>query len=153
MTQAAKRQAAKLGGSEGAPLSATDDEHPLSSPHNSVPLSDSGSVTVAALVNLLRLLVNLLRLMGAELVLAQPGCETERFENAVRTKIQQFVSPNVSAEAREAGLRFAQYLVEQVLSQIRAQARIKRSLTPPASRQGRSSNDKAEEAKPPRLLN
>ena len=146
MTEAAKRQSAKPGGSEGTPPSAPDAGHSVSSQHNSVPLSDSGSVTVAALVNLLRL-------MGAELVLAQPGCETERFENAVRTKIQQFVSPNVSAEARETGLRFAQYLVEQVLSQIRAQAQIKRSLTPPAPRQGHSSTDKAEEAKLPRLLN
>jgi hypothetical protein len=145
MTQAAKRQVAKPGGSEGTPPGAPDAERPVSSQSSSVPLSDSGSVTVAALVNLLRL-------MGAELVLAQPGCETERFESAVRTKIQQFVSPNVSAEAREAGLRFAQYLVEQVLSQIRAQAQIKRSLTP-APRQARSSNDKAEDSKLPRLLN
>jgi hypothetical protein len=82
--------------------------------------SEAGSATVAALLNLLRL-------MGAELVLVR-GTNIAQFEHAVRTKIGEFVSPTANQEAREAGLAQARYLVEQVLTQIRAQADLKKNL-------------------------
>jgi hypothetical protein len=110
-------------------------------------LPEAGSAAIAALLHLIRL-------MGAELVLAQPGCETERFEKAVRTKIEQFTSPTANQGARDAGLAFARHLVEQVLTQIRAQAQVKRSLTP-AHQAAHQQNPEAAEAEPemPRFLN
>ncbi len=86
-----------------------------------VVFTESGGATVAALLHLLRL-------MGAELVLVH-GADTERFEQAVRTKIEQFPTPTANKQARDAGLARARHLVEQVLTQIRAQAELKRSLT------------------------
>jgi len=74
-------------------------------------------------------LLHLIRLMGADLVLHRPDADVERFEQAVRTKIEQFTSPTANQSARDAGLAFARYLVEQVLTQIRAQAQIKKSLS------------------------
>jgi len=74
-------------------------------------------------------LLHLLRLMAADLVLYRPDADIERFEQAVRTKIEQFVSPTVNQAARDAGLAFARHLVEQVLVQVRAQAEIKKSLS------------------------
>lgn len=85
-----------------------------------VVFTESGGATVAALLHLLRL-------MGAELVLVH-GADTERFEQAVRTKIEQFPAPTANQQARDAGLARARHLVEQVLTQIRAQAELKRSL-------------------------
>jgi hypothetical protein len=82
---------------------------------------ESGSVTVAALLNLLRL-------VGSELVLSQSGCETERFEQAVRAKIGQFLSPTTNENARAVGLLRARQLVEHVMAQIRAQAQLQKSL-------------------------
>jgi hypothetical protein len=110
-------------------------------------LPEAGSAAIAALLHLIRL-------MGAELVLAQPGCETERFEQAVRTKIEQFVSPTTNQTARDAGLAFARHLVEQVLTQIRAQAQVKRSLTP-GQHTAHPQSPGATEAEPemPRFLN
>jgi hypothetical protein len=84
--------------------------------------TESGSVAVAALLNLVRL-------MGAELVLNHAGGETERFEQAVRAKIGQFATPNADAQAREVGLTCAKDLVEQVIAQIRAQAKMHKSLS------------------------
>jgi hypothetical protein len=66
--------------------------------------------------------------MGGELVLNVAGAETERFERAVRSKIEQYTSPTTNLAARKAGLAFASHLVEQVLTQLRAQAEVKRSL-------------------------
>ncbi len=86
-------------------------------------LPEAATVTLASLVNLLRL-------MGAELVMMQPESGTERFEQAVRAKIHQFASPTTNQHAHEAGLAYAQHLMEQVLIQIRAQAEVKRSLAP-----------------------
>jgi hypothetical protein len=83
--------------------------------------SEAGGVTVAALLHLLRL-------MGAELVLMR-GSTVAQFEQAVRSKISEFVSPTANPAAREAGLAQARYLVEQVLTQIKAQAELKKSLT------------------------
>ena len=74
-------------------------------------------------------LLHLIRLMGADLVLNRADADLERFEQAVRTKIEQFTSPTANQSARDAGLAFARYLVEQVLTQMRAQAQIKKSLS------------------------
>lgn len=74
-------------------------------------------------------LLHLIRLMGADLALNRPDVDLERFEQAVRTKIEQFTSPTANQSARDAGLAFARHLVEQVLTQIRAQVQIKKSLS------------------------
>jgi hypothetical protein len=74
-------------------------------------------------------LLHLIKLMGGELVLNVAGGETERFERAVRSKIEQYASPTTNPAARKSGLAFASHLVEQVLTQLRAQAEVKRSLT------------------------
>ena len=91
--------------------------------------SEAGGVTVAALLHLLRL-------TGAELVLMR-GTTVAQFEQAVRSKIGEFVSPTANPAAREAGLAQARYLVEQVLTQIKAQAELKKSLAvePPSPQQ------------------
>jgi hypothetical protein len=85
-------------------------------------LPETAAVTIAALLHLFRL-------AGAELVLMRPGYETQRFEQAVHSKIDQFTGPTTSQSARDTGLALARHLVEQVLTQIRAQAEVKRSLT------------------------
>jgi hypothetical protein len=97
-------------------------------------------------------LLHLLRLMGAELVLTRGG-EIGQFEQAVRAKIDQFSSPTANQQARHAGLACARHLVEQVLTQIRAQAELKRSLTAmgPAVSGPRAANDG--EPREARLLN
>jgi hypothetical protein len=74
-------------------------------------------------------LLHLIRLMGADLVLNRADADLDRFEQAVRTKIEQFTSPTANQSARDAGLAFARHLVEQVLTQIRAQVQIKKSLS------------------------
>jgi hypothetical protein len=89
--------------------------------------TEAGGAAVAALLHLLRL-------MGAELVLMRPDCDPTRFEQAVRTKIEQFPSPTANEHAREAGLAHARHLVEQVLLQIRAQAELKKNLGASAGR-------------------
>jgi len=117
--------------SAGSPPATGDDSpEPLSSavspvtPNGAVrpenAFSEAGGATVAALLHLLRL-------MGAELVLMR-GSNIAQFEQAVRAKIGGFVSPTANPQAREAGLAHARYLVEQVLTQIRAQAELKKSL-------------------------
>lgn len=107
--------------------------------------TESGSVTLAALLNLLRL-------MGAELVLTHAGGETARFEQAVRAKIGQFTSSPAKPEAREAGLAYAKHLVEQVIAQIRAQAQLQKSLSP-APRREAPAPAAAPAPHLPRLLN
>jgi len=74
-------------------------------------------------------LLHLIRLMAADLVLHRADADLERFEQAVRSKIEQFTSPTANQSARDAGLAFARHLVEQVLTQIRAQVQIKQSLS------------------------
>jgi hypothetical protein len=101
--------------------------------------TEAGSEAVAALLHLMRL-------MGAELVLTQPGLDCARFEEAVRAKIQQFTSPTPNPRARETGLAHARYLVERVLLQIRAQAELKRNLT--AAGRQRSEPEKAASSAP-----
>ena len=85
-------------------------------------LPESASAAFAALLHLIRL-------MAADLVLHRPDADLERFEQAVRTKIEQFVSPTANQSARDAGLAFARHLIEQVLTQLRAQVEIKKSLS------------------------
>jgi hypothetical protein len=109
-------------------------------------LTETAMVTIAAILNLFRL-------AGAELVLLQPGSTTERFEQAVRTKIDQFPGPRTSQSAHDAGLAFARHLVEQVLTQIRAQAEVKRSLTPAESSAHPPGHDAQSTTAIPRLLN
>jgi hypothetical protein len=85
-----------------------------------VDFTAAGAATVAAILHLVRL-------MGAELVLAR-GHDLAQFEHAVRAKLGEFTSPTSDPEARQAGLAHARHLVEQVLTQIRAQAELKKSL-------------------------
>jgi len=70
---------------------------------------------------------HLVRLMGAELVLVR-GINIAQFEQSVRAKLGEFTSPTADQEARKAGLAQARHLVEQVLTQVRAQAELKKSL-------------------------
>ncbi len=74
-------------------------------------------------------LLHLIRLMGGDIVLHRTDADFERFEQAVRTKIEQFTSPTPNQSARDAGLAFARHLVEQVLTQLRAQVQLKKSLS------------------------
>lgn len=67
--------------------------------------------------------------MGGDIVLHRPDADFERFEQAVRTKIEQFTSPTTNQRVRDAGLAFARHLVEQVLMQLRAEVQIKKSLS------------------------
>jgi hypothetical protein len=87
--------------------------------------TEAGGATVAALLHLLRLL-------SAELVLIR-GIDIAQFEQAVRAKISDFTSPTANREARETGLTQARHLVEQVLTQVRAQAELKKSLSATAT--------------------
>ncbi len=80
----------------------------------------TGGVTVAAILHIFRL-------VGAELVLAR-GIDIAQLEQAVRAKLGEFTSPTTDLAAREAGLAHARFLVDHVLTQIRAQADLKRSL-------------------------
>jgi hypothetical protein len=100
--------------------------HPVATPQvvaceaRRVDFTAAGAATVAAILHLVRL-------MGAELVLTR-GHDLAQFEHAVRTKLGQFTSPTTDPEARQAGLAHARHLVEQVLTQIRAQAELRKSL-------------------------
>ncbi len=58
---------------------------------------EAATETIAALLHLIKL-------MGGELVLNVAGGETERFERAVRTKIEQYTSPTTNQAARKSGL-------------------------------------------------
>jgi hypothetical protein len=85
-----------------------------------VDFTAAGGATVAAILHLVRL-------MGAELVLVR-GIDVAQFEKSVRAKLGEFTSPTTDHEARKAGLARARHLVEQVLTQVRAQAELKKSL-------------------------
>jgi hypothetical protein len=99
---------------------------PIATQENSS--ADIGAGFPEAATETIAALLHLVKLMGGELVLNVAGGETERFERAVRTKIGQFTSPTANQAARKSGLAFATHLVEQVLTQLRAQAEVKRSL-------------------------
>jgi hypothetical protein len=105
---------------------------------------ESGRVTLAALLHLLRL-------MGSELVLTRSQCETGQFETAVRAKIGQFLSPTSDQAAHDAGLAYAKHLMEQVMAQIRAQAQLHKSLKPVPPR--KTTAPAAPASSLPRLLN
>jgi hypothetical protein len=102
---------------EQAPGGATREQPPVFETN----FTEAGGAAVAALLHLIRL-------MGAELVLMRRDCDPTRFEQAVRSKIEHFTSPTADEQSRQAGLAHARHLVEQVLTQIRAQAELKRSL-------------------------
>jgi hypothetical protein len=102
---------------EGAEPASTED---ASFKHEAL-FSEAGGVAIAAILHLLRL-------AGADLVLARHDLDPTQFERAVRAKLNQFTSPSANPEARAAGVAFARHLVEQVLVQIRAQAEVKKSL-------------------------
>jgi hypothetical protein len=123
MTRSIDRDARELGEDGGkphgeqAPGGAIREQPPVFDTN----FTEAGGAAVAALLHLIRL-------MGAELVLMRRDCDPTRFEQAVRSKIEHFTSPTANEHARQAGLAHARYLVEQVLTQIRAQAELKRSL-------------------------
>ena len=93
------------------------------------PVEEVGAAIPEAASAAFAALLHLIRLMAADLVLHRPDADLERFEQAVRTKIEQFVSPTANQSARDAGLAFARHLIEQVLTQLRAQVEIKKSLS------------------------
>jgi hypothetical protein len=90
--------------------------------------AEIGSGFPEAATEAIAALLHLIKLMGGELVLNVAGGESERLERAVRSKIEQYTSPTTNPASRKAGLAFASHLVEQVLTQLRAQAEVKRSL-------------------------
>jgi hypothetical protein len=115
---------------ESRPKQRTEDaapeDHP--GPRSAIADSDVGRITFTAAGGAaLAAILHLVRLMAAELVLAR-GSDIALFEQAVRTKLGDFTSPTTNEEARQAGLAHARHLVEHVLTQIRAQAELKRSL-------------------------
>jgi hypothetical protein len=108
--------------SEGSPERHPAETQPIAAGDaGKVDFTAAGGATVAAILHLLRL-------MGAELVLVR-GIDIAQFEQSVRSRLGEFTSPTTSQEARNAGLAHARYLIEQVLTQIRAQAELKKSLT------------------------
>lgn len=116
--------------------------------HPASAFTEVGGATVAALLHLLRLL-------SAELVLIR-GIDIAQFEQAVRAKISDFTSPTANREAREAGLTQARHLVEQVLTQVRAQAELKKSLSATATATSGAhapQRDDSPHAVAPKLLN
>jgi hypothetical protein len=117
--------------------------------------ADFGAGFPEAATETIAALLHLIKLMGGELVLNVAGGETERFERAVRSKIEQYTSPTTNPDARKSGLAFASHLVEQVLTQLRAQAEVKRSLA--KGRHGRRQETRADDAEaspsPPKFLN
>jgi len=93
------------------------------------PVEEVGAAIPEAASASFAALLHLIRLMAADLVLHRADADLERFEQAVRTKIEQFTSPTANQNARDAGLAFARHLVELVLTQLRAQVEIKKSLS------------------------
>jgi hypothetical protein len=145
--------------SEAHPKQSSDDQTPESSTARSrtdatapseVAFTEAGSATVAALLHLLRL-------MGAELVMMR-GNDLAKFEEAVLTKLEQAPCPTTNPNARTAGLVLARHLVDQILSQIRAQAEQRKSLTaatvqPTNESHSRSANESHSRTAHARLLN
>jgi hypothetical protein len=107
--------------SEGSPERHPAETQPIAAGDAGVYFTAAGGATVAAILHLVRL-------MGAELVLVR-GIDIAQFEQSVRARLGEFTSPTTSPEARNAGLAHARHLIEQVLTQIRAQAELKKSLT------------------------
>ena len=120
-----------------------DGSEPAAGASDASPVADIGASFPEAATETIAALLHLIKLMGGELVLNVAGGETERFERAVRSKITQYSSPTTNSPARKSGLAFATHLVEQVLTQLRAQAEVKRSLAKGkgAQRQKASADD------------
>ncbi len=112
--------------------------------------ADLGAGFPEAATETIAALLHLIKLMGGELVLNVAGGETERFERAVRSKMAQYTSPTTNQAARKSGLAFASHLVEQVLTQLRAQAEVKRSLA--KSRHEERGETRADDAEAPSTL-
>ena len=84
------------------------------------PISDDVKITLTALLNLIRLL-------SAELVAGRHRDDVAVLEQAIRAKLNH-IDPGVcSAEATARGLAYAHELVGPVLAQVRAQAAAARS--------------------------
>ena len=111
-----------------------DGSEPTAAASEMSPAADIGASFPETATETIAALLHLIKLMGGELVLNVAGGETERFERAVRSKITQYTSPLANPTARKSGLAFATHLVEQVLTQLRAQAEVKRSLGKGAGR-------------------
>jgi hypothetical protein len=124
MTDTARKSASE------ADVEATlpDGSEPPADASDTSPAADIGASFPEAATETIAALLHLIKLMGGELVLNVAGGETQRFERAVRSKIAQYTSPTADPSARQSGLAFATHLVEQVLTQLRAQAEVKRSL-------------------------
>lgn len=113
--------------------------------------SDELKVTLAALVNIIRLL-------GNELVAGQHRDDVELVERAIRTKLNKVNVANVSPEAMAAGLAQAHNLISPALSAMRKAAAEVRSAKPenaaPEPAAAPEPTDPAvtmPDAKPPRL--
>ena len=105
-----------------------DGPEPAADAASESPTAEIGASFPEPATETIAALLNLIKLMGGELVLNVAGGEPDRFERAVRSKIAQYSSPTTNPTARKSGLAFATHLVEQVLTQLRAQAEVKRSL-------------------------
>ncbi len=115
---------------DGSDASANDGDSPTGAAPRG-PVEEVSAALPEAATAAFAALLHLIRLMAADLVLHRSDANLERFEQAVRTKIEQFVSPTANQSARDAGLAFARHLVELVLTQLRAQVEIKKSLSLP----------------------
>jgi hypothetical protein len=99
--------------------------HPVATPQvvaceaGRVDFTAAGGATVAAILHLVRL-------MGASW--SSPGATISRISNRPSVPSSAITSPTADPEARGVGLPHAPHLVEQLLTQIRAQAELKKSL-------------------------
>ena len=132
-----------------------DSSEPAVGASDASPAADISASFPEAATETIAALLHLIKLMGGELVLNVAGGETERFERAVRSKITQYSSPTTNPPARKSGLAFATHLVEQVLTQLRAQAEVKRSLAKGkgAPRQKASADDAGPSSPASKFLN
>ncbi|WP_336488101.1 hypothetical protein [Methylobacterium nigriterrae] len=67
-------------------------------------------------------LTNMVRLLSAELVAGTHRDDVRRLEQAIRAKVGRIDTTAFTPEAADKGLAEARMLIEQVLTQVRAQA-------------------------------
>ncbi|OYZ89116.1 MAG: hypothetical protein B7X99_20375 [Rhizobiales bacterium 17-65-6] len=96
-------------------------------PNQTTEIDAVTKVTLAALLNLIRLL-------GAELVAGKHRDDVDHLERALRAKLN-FVRDGVDKDDAEAGLALAHQLLTPVLRQIRAQANLAGGEAPPMPRE------------------
>ncbi|MFG1421602.1 hypothetical protein [Roseixanthobacter liquoris] len=96
-------------------------------PNQTIEIDAVTKVTLAALLNLIRL-------MGAELVAGKHRDDVDHLERALRAKLN-FVREGVDKDDAEAGLALAHQLLTPVLRQIRAQAHLASESVPPLPRE------------------